>query len=547
MSNNFFIQYYNVFAEENSKYHLSIEELYLYGLLSMLKNKKQLTITNVDILQQYSPINFFSRETESKQRIKNNLLSLKQKEIISFPVEKVKNNTLLIISFMENLQDESIGKGVKGFEKIEYDKFNSFPTMIDNYIYFTVKRFDSLGGFKCDYERWSYILNVAERTAKDKIKESVKKGIIYKNDGDYKEETINNRKQKKQEVNTYKSIPFTDSEKSIQTKKNEIKEQQQKLVENEVKNPVHEETETREHNWNNTSVDLTGMDYYIYLTTNDKKLKKKAEGRINAIKNSKKGNGDFIIETLQNKAEEIRKEVESEQLQEKLKSATNAIRLHDDSIVAVDKDNIDNYKFEDIKTMFYSSGSNSNGYFIVESHLNREINFESFQPFKGNYNGKSEYEHRPDMMQLGFKYYVEYVKKGITFDIEIGNELRSKVFDETFTKKENPYVKTREVKVKSPSSPKKEDKKERKQIEPIDMDSLIDDKIDLMNEIMESDNVKKKDELDISDLLFEDEEEVKPEPKQPKKSMKELVEEMHKTKKNPFSNDDDLSCLDELE
>ncbi|MEC1744561.1 hypothetical protein [Schinkia azotoformans] len=517
----------------------------------MLKNREQLTITNVDVLHQYSPINFFSRETESKQRIKNNLLSLKQKEIISFPVDEVKNNTLLTITFVDDLKDESIGKGVKGFEKIEYNKFISFPSMIDNYIYFTVKRFDSLGGFKCDYERWSYILDVAKKTAQTKVDEAVKHKIIYKNIGDYKEEELNNRKQKKQEINTYKSIPFVEEEKSIQTKKVEIKEQQQKLIDNEVKNPGHDdeiEIETREHQWNVRNSELTAIDLFIYLTTNDEKLKKKAEGRIKAISNNSKG--EYMIGKLMDEAKEMVKDVEKKQLQEKLKSATNAIRLQDDSIVVVDASNIDNYKFEDIKTFFYSNDTYSNGE-CIQGELSREFNIKSFQPSELINGNKTKYHDRPDMIQLGLKYYAEYVKSNITVNYENGREIQEQVFkDNGFIDEfENQNVKTRVVKVKSPSSPKEEVKKERKQVEPIDIASIgvSDLDIDLMNEIMERDNVVKKDEMDIS-FLLDDEEEVKPEPKQKNKSMKEWVDEMYETKKNPFNNDDkDLSCLDELE
>lgn len=232
------IQYYNVFAEENSSYHLSIEELYLYGLLSMLKNKEQKTITNVDVIHQFSPINFFSREKESKQRIKQHLLSLKEKEVIHFENETIDNKSLLIISFMNDLKDDSVGKGVKGFENVDFVKFNSFSTMIDHYIYFTVKRFDKLGGFTCDYKRWASILGCSERTAKEKIKEAVKKQIIYKNIGDYKDEKINNRDQKKQDKNTYKTIPFSSEEKTFQTKKVEIVQANKKRA-NKIKNGFH--------------------------------------------------------------------------------------------------------------------------------------------------------------------------------------------------------------------------------------------------------------------------------------------------------------------
>lgn len=307
------IQYYNVFAEENSRYHLSPEELYLYGLISTMKNKQQVTITNIDVIHQYSPINFFSREKESKQRIKQHLLSLKEKEVIHFENETIDNKSLLIIYFMNDLKDDSIGKGVKGFENVDFVKFNSFSTMIDHYIYFTVKRFDKLGGFTCDYKRWANILGCTERTARKKIKEAVNKSIIYKNIGDYKDEKLNNRDQKKQDKNTYKTIPFSSEEKTFQTKKVEIVQANKKRA-NKIKNGFHPDDYIEEikeamyffktYSDDDGDVFPSAEHYSTYFKVKDnvkdrepsgleKEFIKVAEKRINYLKNNPQFNIEF--------------------------------------------------------------------------------------------------------------------------------------------------------------------------------------------------------------------------------------------------------------
>lgn len=496
MTNSLFIQYFNVFAEEDSKYHLSIEELYLYGLLSVLKNKEQLTITNVDILHQYSPISFFSREIESKQKIRNNLLSMRKREIINFGNDEIKNNTLLIISFVSKLRDDSIGKGVNGFEKVEFEKFNSFKNMIDNYIYFTVKRFDNLGGFRCDYSRWSYILNVAEKTAKIKVKESIENGIIYKNLGDYKEEFVNNRKQKKQEINTYKSIPFIEEEKTVQTKKVEVKELQQELIENEVSGaPANDDTETREHSWNVRNSELTVNDFYIYLTTNDDKLKKNAKGRINAICKSSKG--DYFVNKRMEEAQDMIREVERKREQEILRAATNAIRLKTGEIVPVDASNIDNFKIEDIESLYYASISLWDGEEVI-GELTSAFNITSFQPIRQDtHPNVLEYIDRPDMVALGFNKYKNIVKQGITFTFDMGNNIRNEVSSESGLVDE--FESKRVVTITSGDQVK--EKSEKRKLEEYDMSTIGTDlDIDLMNELMES-NYKTEKEIDSNPAL----------------------------------------------
>lgn len=150
------------------------------------------------------------------------------------------------------------------------------------------------------------------------IDDVVKRGIIHRNIGEYNSRTNQN-------PNIYSIFPFNENEKSNQTKKKEQLDNIQKDKE------IHEElnefidTETRTHNWYEKNSRLTEMDFYIYLTTNDEKLKKQAEFRINAI--SKNEKGKFIVESLMKEAQEKIKDEKRKQEQERIKQMTNAAIL----------------------------------------------------------------------------------------------------------------------------------------------------------------------------------------------------------------------------
>lgn len=447
MSNNNFIQYYNVFAEENSKYHLSVEELYLYGVLSMMRNVEHLTITNIDVIHQYSPVEFYSRDVESKKRIKNNLLSLKEKGIIQFANDEIKNNSLLVISFDTKLQDDSVGKGVTGFEKVEFVKFNSFTSMIDNYIYFTVKRFNKKGGFNTSYKRWANILNVAEKTAIDKVNEAIEKKVIYCKIGEYTGDKVNGRNQKKQENNIYKTIPFVEELKEVVVPD---------VGENDI---VQDESETRKHNWNDYSSSLDENDLYIYLTTDDDKLKKRAKSRIDAI--SKNPKGEYMVNKLISGAKELINKEKHERQMDSLKVAKNAVKMKDESIVIVDRNNIDSIDWKQVESAFYGTDK-----------LEHAYGFKSFQPVNIQ---THIVEDRPDMIEYGWRLYKEHVKTGEILTHDLMTDMQNKTFKDVY------------------SQGSIGEQSESEDIE-----------IDMMNEYFEQEirRNKKKDDQDISEFLI---------------------------------------------
>ncbi|MTT32707.1 hypothetical protein GMB86_11885 [Terrilactibacillus sp. BCM23-1] len=339
-------QLYNVLAEENSNYHLNVEELYLYSLLNTLRTRQKVSIASIDLLHGYSPVKFFSRDKEAKQRIKKILISLKEKKVIDSPIDNtLDNKSVFTVKFPLDLKDESIGKGVKGFEQIFIQTFLNMPSFETFYVYFTIKRFDKLGGFRCDFERWGNILNITSRTAQKKIENALQEGYIYKNSGEYKAKE--NGEQKKQEPNIYKTTPFESKEKTSTTKK---KEQPYKM-DDDVKKMLDEEDGVIEGNWWDMSANLTLDDFDLYLTTDNIKLKMQAEKRIKMISKSEKGES-FIRSMLAQAKENIEKE-KREKEQMKFNKLNNYILLDDGKMIenkdltSIDIDKIDTIYIKD--------------------------------------------------------------------------------------------------------------------------------------------------------------------------------------------------------
>src|SRR5699024_4705039 len=138
---------------------------------------------------------------------------------------------------------------------IEIDKFNTY-NMEENYIYFTVKRFDKVKdskGFTASQSRWKEILKVkSEKTAKTFLEKALTKGIIHKNEGDYGAETVEGKSQLKQATNTFRTAPFKDHELSNQSKKAKQKEAEKRF---------------REGLGNELGASLSDYEYYVVENT----------------------------------------------------------------------------------------------------------------------------------------------------------------------------------------------------------------------------------------------------------------------------------------
>lgn len=435
-----FIKCYNSFADYSSQYKLTQDEFYIYCYLYTNRTYEEYVLTSVDLIHQTLNISFSSKESSNKKIIMNCLLNLKQKGIISFEADQFKNNTALYITFNEI--------EAKGFEGISYEKFRSFKNATDCYIYFCVARYQKLNGFEASYNDWASVLNVSRKTAIEIIEDVCKRGIIYKEIGGYTDEEIRSN-QKKQEKNRY-YIQKVEQKENVAVKPATSSDNNVQVVqENNTTNTANEQEETREHNWYENNSLLDENDMYIYLTTNDKKLKQIAEKRIKALEKSEQGR--YVVEQLRSKANERIRDEQRKTEQEMLKQMTNAVRLKDGTIVAVDEKNIDSIDVNEVDCIFYASSS---------KQLEYDVYLHSYQPARIE-NGEFVYDDRPDMIRRAWELYVEHVKTGEMLTCDKGNEMRDQVFDEFFPerKEETKVIVKRERKEDVENKKKKQNDK----------------------------------------------------------------------------------------
>jgi hypothetical protein len=408
-----FIRAYNSFSDNESEFYINDEEFYIYSLLFTNQMMDGSIRTNIDILHKLSWVKFIQDETKNKKKILNLISSLIRKNILIVENEfdKFKNNTMLEFS-INNIEMSNDGidedkritdeTSFKNFTKIPYGKFLEFKSVKDLYIYYVVSRWSK--GFKCSYENWAEILGYKHQESAIKIiDDAVKRGIVFKNIGDYESRT-------KQSANLYKISPFKDEVKSKQTK---VKEQME-VLEEEIKcqQPHSSNSETRSHQWYTPRSDLTKVDFYIYLTTDDEELKKKAAKRIAIVSSSEKGK--YAMDVLMAEAEYMLEQEEIKEQEELefdiLHSATNAVRLNDDTLIEVNASNIDKYNWTDVKELRWKIGHDSLSGTSRPSGL-----------FGGGSTDDAE------RMDYGWELYRNLVKSGESLSMSTGDLIKDKV------------------------------------------------------------------------------------------------------------------------
>lgn len=357
-----FVKVENVLVNEKSKYHLTIRELYLYTLLKKLQDVTGEVVINVTLLEDYSKIKFSQTNKIAKRYIKDSLLSMHQKGVIKLDKDIKDYNHSITITFKDDFNKS-------GHEQIPIDKFFSFETMKDLYIYVVVSCFEGLDKFTCSLERWSNILGVHEKTAHKYLKEVIEKELIYVNVGDW-------YKKDRRELNTYSIHPFTENEKSSQQKKKE-KQKMQEQNNDPFKNaePVNDDGEWGEEplnksKWYDWTVFLNVDDFVEYLESEDGELIKQAEKRINALKQSEKGK-DLVknyMKQAKNKIRERESQLKQEQMQQERKNREQWIigKVNDGNIVVERSGelkllgNIDEVKVDDV--LYYVSNDGYHDY-----------------------------------------------------------------------------------------------------------------------------------------------------------------------------------------
>lgn len=219
-----FIKIPNNLITDGKRKHMSDRELYLYSLLWMDKRLDGQVITSLTLQSKYmlecTGVAFSKREQRNMQLIKEALISMSEKEIISIKdlrldsiePSDVKNSDVIIIEFKRD--------NTKGHAQIPHEIFYKCKTTYDLYIYTAVKRWENSeankkGVLLCDYERFARIIGVSRATAYKHIESAIERELIYRNTGDY----INDKDEIRQEQNEYRCTPFSESEKSLMTKK----------------------------------------------------------------------------------------------------------------------------------------------------------------------------------------------------------------------------------------------------------------------------------------------------------------------------------------
>lgn len=273
-----FIRAYNNFSDVGNEFHLTYEEFYLYCTLFTKRMMDESIITNIDMINQYLKIPLGSSHQRNIKKIKVVLKSLINKRVFisrgNIDMNELKNNTIIVVTINdEELCGKSVGaKGFKNFAQIPFLKFAEFENARDAYIYYVVARWGT--GAKYPISRWAEILNISEKQASTIIKQTIERGIIFKNIGNYIENE--NGGQKQQEPNTYYINAIPQAQKTAQTKK--IEAENNKVEEGLFADALGEGkkiTKTREYsfdigNWKDIKVFLDDNDFDIYHHAKEK-------------------------------------------------------------------------------------------------------------------------------------------------------------------------------------------------------------------------------------------------------------------------------------
>lgn len=200
---------YDVFTDiyKDESLRLSPNELYLYCYLYRRRNYDQFVETTIDSIHQLAPVKFYpSVESKNRKMVKDALLSLRNKGIISFDCERDvydsrKGNSVPLHITFNQFTDNS------GHLRIPYSDCDAAQDINYFYIRVAVERFNNVKTLGRHSGRWisdkefGYLLGVSKRTFRNYADDMISKGLLYKVSG----ERHNSMEQDK---NVYRTIPF---------------------------------------------------------------------------------------------------------------------------------------------------------------------------------------------------------------------------------------------------------------------------------------------------------------------------------------------------
>lgn len=201
------------FTNSDSKYYLTVEELYIYILISIEQRKDWSIFTCIHMIEELMPLRFYKGKDRNREEIAKSLNSLAKKKIVMINGKIDYKNPFSTFFIRINYEEFESKNGWKGFNKIYLTTIQKVERIEHLYMYCTIKGFDK--GYTCSYSEWSDLLNRSpssiKRYAKEVVRDDYK--LIEINYGSYLQGS-----RRRQEKNTYKVKKFSEHEKTNQTK-----------------------------------------------------------------------------------------------------------------------------------------------------------------------------------------------------------------------------------------------------------------------------------------------------------------------------------------
>jgi DNA-binding Lrp family transcriptional regulator len=402
------IMVWNCFTDVNDEHRLSPDELYLWCYLYTIRMYDDTILTQIDLLDQFMNIKLYSsRQHINKDKIKLAFEGLIFKNAIYVLDENkdVSKGTRISLQCWTN-KDKRYDKDkhFNGYEKLLYSELNSVTDIIDFYIWFSVKRFDSLGGRDCSDEEWATLLGVSESTARRRVKKLVDSKVIYKKSGKWENE-------KKQGKNKYKTEPFDENVLENEDIIDEI-EEDLSIFEISIERKLEN---VQWGNWKDGKAYLNEDDFYLYwLQYDNVDVRKVCEERIRKTTNSKTEDKFKEWSELGN----VRANIYWNKRKEE--NIINAVK-YDDITLYLNKDNVDRVNWDKVKVIYYHTASKD-----VDEHGNVKVNYTQGS---GDFKKLADQDENvtKEMEMMAIKEYKKIVKSGTRLTIDHIMTIRDKV------------------------------------------------------------------------------------------------------------------------
>ncbi|XYK94948.1 hypothetical protein ABEV81_06500 [Bacillus paranthracis] len=305
----------NVAFGFGTEYHLSDDEFMMFVHLQFMKQigLENTIVTMIDMLVAGLEWNT-STKSRDKKRVVDALRGLESKGYIIIAFKEKITRDILTITINKEMENRE-GKTVvdwkekpfifKGYTRISYDKYNLAESngqhlMIIAYITW---RENAKFIYRIAYKEWESILNVSDKTARDKIAECA--SFITKITGDG---YLDEQGQYKQEANTYE-ITTRKQTPSVASKVEKTEEEFKKLaiLENEIvkvtdKNVLTDEGIFKQIFDKNTKWRFNG--YKIWKETTCPHVKQAGQKKIDAMRKSPNTIASEVADRLEREYQE---------------------------------------------------------------------------------------------------------------------------------------------------------------------------------------------------------------------------------------------------